>query len=150
MFLVVIPVVVVTVIIVVPMTLIVFPAVVIVVIVRMSPICACVGRPAPYSGDPHISAAVPVPISIDPGITRTRHGRPHLIAQRGRSSAYIYAYSGEGLSRECRSQDRGCNPFRFHMFSPYYHLSYNANPTAGERFRPFFGGSGSLAGNPKR
>src|ERR1700733_5734734 len=148
MFLVVIPVVVVTVIIVVPMTLVVFPPVVIVVVVRMRPICAREGRPAPYSGHPHISAAVPVPISIDPGIARTRHGRPHLIAQRWRSSAYIYAYSGEGWSRDCRSQNRSCDPFRFHVFSPYYHLSYSANPTAGERFRPYSGGSGSIAGNP--
>jgi hypothetical protein len=116
MTLVVIPVVVVTVIIVVPMTLIVLPAVVIVVVVRMSPICARVGRSAPYSGDPHVSAAVRVPISIDPGIARTRHGRPHLIAQRGWSSAYIYAYSSEGWSRECRSQNRSCDPFRFHIF----------------------------------
>src|ERR1700733_10446869 len=132
----------------VPMTLMVGPAAVVVVVVRMAPIRTGVGRSAPHSGGPDISAAVPVPISIDPGIAWTRHGRPHFIAQRWRSSAYVYAYSGEGWSCECRSQNRSCDPFRFHIFSPYYHLSYSANPTAGERFRPYSGGSGSIAGNP--
>ena len=101
MFLVVIPVVVVTVIIVVPMTLVVFPPVVIVVVVRMSPICARVGRSAPYSGDPHISTAVPVPISIDPGVTRAGHRRPHFITKWRRLMADVDTNLGKRWSTNC-------------------------------------------------
>jgi hypothetical protein len=95
----VIPIMVVTVIIVVPMALIVFPAAVIVVVVRMGPISTFKGRPAPCSGNPRIPAPTPVPVTIDPGITRTRDRRPNFIAQRWRLMTDVDTDLGKGWSR---------------------------------------------------
>jgi hypothetical protein len=77
---VVIPVVMVAVVFVVPVTLVVSPSAIVVVVVRVAPIRALIGRPAPHSGGPDISAPVPVPISIDPGVTSTWHRSPLFVA----------------------------------------------------------------------
>src|SRR5271155_5429211 len=122
------PVVVVTVIIVVPMALVVFPTAVVVVVVRMCPIRAGKGRPAPYSGNPHIPSPVPVPIPVDPGVTRARERRPDLVTQGRRSNADIDTNSGKSRHREGRSQNCASYPFSFHTFSPLLHLSYSGNP----------------------
>jgi hypothetical protein len=98
---VVVPIVMVTVVFVVPMTFMVFPTPVIVVVVRMAPIRTLIGRPAPYSGNPHISGPGPVPVPISPNIARTRNGRPNLIAQRRRIDANIDADLSEGWSCDC-------------------------------------------------
>jgi hypothetical protein len=98
---VVVPIVVVMVIVVVPVTLVVFPTVVIVVVVRMGPIPTLEGWPAPYAGYPYIPVPRPVPVSIDPGIARTRDSRPHLIAQRWRRRADVYTNLRKGWSGNC-------------------------------------------------
>ena len=84
-----------------PMALMVGPSTVIVVVVRVGPIGAGIRRSAPHSGDPDISAPVPVPISIDPRVTRTWHRRPYFVAERRRSNSDINADRGEGWSTYC-------------------------------------------------
>src|SRR5277367_5565820 len=128
------PVVMVAMVFMVPMTLMERPALMVVIIVRMVPVRSLIRGPLPYSGPPHIPSAVPVPVAVDPRIPWTRHSWPHLVADRRRSNADIYADSRKGRGRECRSQDQTCYPFRFHTFSPY-NLSIGANPAQGERFR---------------
>jgi hypothetical protein len=98
---VVIPIVVVPMILVIPVTFVVRPATFIVIVVRMAPIRTLIGRPSPPSWDPYISGPTPVPISIDPGVARTRDSRPHLIAQRWRRRADVYANLRKGWSGNC-------------------------------------------------
>jgi hypothetical protein len=98
---VVIPFVVVPVVIVVPVPLVVFPTAIVVVVVRVGPIPSLKGRPAPHSGDPDISAPVPVPISIDPGVTRTWQRSPLFVTQRRRFVANVDTDLGKGWSGNC-------------------------------------------------
>jgi len=109
------PVVVVAVIFMIPMALVVGPSTVIVVVVGVGPIGAGIGRSAPHSGGPHISASVPVPISIDPRVTRPWHRRPHLVTKRWRLMPNVDTNLGEGWSGNCCSEDETCKPFRFHL-----------------------------------
>jgi hypothetical protein len=96
-----IPIVVVAVVLVIPMTLMVLPTAVVVIVMRVGPIRARIRRPAPYSRDPYIPCPGPVPISIDPGITRTRNSWPDLIAQRRRFVTDIDTDLGKGWSGDC-------------------------------------------------
>lgn len=66
-----IPIVVVAVIFMVPVTLMEGPALLVVIIVRVVPICSRVRRSPPNSRDPHIPSPYGVPISIDPSVART-------------------------------------------------------------------------------
>jgi hypothetical protein len=84
-----------------PMALMVGPPTVIVVVVGVAPIGAGIGRSAPHSGDPDISAPVPVPISVDPRVTRTWYRRPYFVAEWRRSNADINADPGEGWKTYC-------------------------------------------------
>src|ERR1700742_1972538 len=88
----VVPIVVVAAVLVIPVTLVVLPAVVIVVVVRVDPIGIRIRSPTPHTRNPHLAASGPVPISIDPGITRTRNSWPNLIAQRWRWRSDINTY----------------------------------------------------------
>src|SRR3984885_11571798 len=108
------PIVVVAVVFMAPITLVEGLALRVVIVVRLGPVSASVRRPLPHSMPPLIPSAAPKPVAIDPGIAWTRHRRPHLVAQRWRSRTDVYADSGKGGSRECRSQDQASYPFGFH------------------------------------
>src|SRR6201999_2527727 len=95
------PVMVVAVIFMIPVTFMVGPSPVIVVVVAVSPISAAIGRSAPYSGDPHISAPVPVPISVNPSVARARHRRPYFITKGWRLVADVDANLGKRRSGNC-------------------------------------------------
>jgi hypothetical protein len=98
---VVIPVVVVAVIFMIPVAFMVGPSTVIVVVVRVVPRRALIGRPAPLSGGPDISAPVPVPIAIDPGVARTWHRSPRFVTQWRRFMANVDTDLGKGWSANC-------------------------------------------------
>jgi hypothetical protein len=95
------PVMVVAVIFMIPVALMVGPSTVIAVVVAMGPISAGIGRSAPHSGDPDISAPVPVPISVDPRVTRTRHPRPYLVTKGWRLMTNVNTNLGKRWSGNC-------------------------------------------------
>lgn len=81
------PVVVIVMVFVVPVAFMVVPAVWIAVIVRVIPIRTLIRRTLPHAWRPYIAPTVHSPITVDPGISRTRHRRPRLIPERRRGSS---------------------------------------------------------------
>ena len=57
------------------------PTFAVVIVVGVGPVGAGVGWALPSAGDPDIAAATRAPIPVDPGITSSRHGRSHLVAE---------------------------------------------------------------------
>src|ERR1700733_11485591 len=69
---------------VIPMSLVHLPAALVMVIVRMSPVRACIRRSLPDAGIPDITPAIVAPITVDPGVALAWHGRSDFIADRWR------------------------------------------------------------------
>ena len=77
-------VVVIAVILVVPVTLMDPPALGIVVVVRMTPVRACIRRSLPEARDPDIMSSPDCPVAVDPHIAIPWHRRTYFITDRWR------------------------------------------------------------------
>src|ERR1700722_11164231 len=95
------PVVMVAVIFMIPVALMVGVSPVVAVVMAVGPIGAGIGRPAPHTGGPDISAPAPVPISVDPRVTGTRHRRPYFVTEGWRLMTNVDTNLGEGRSGNC-------------------------------------------------
>src|ERR1700676_1285978 len=94
-----IPVVVVTVVFMVPVAFMDCPALLVVVVVGMAPVRSLIGRPLPRSTSPLVPRAGPGPRSLGPNIARAWHWSLHLIPQRWWRTADIDAHLSKGRSR---------------------------------------------------
>ena len=105
----------------------------------MGPICA---------GDREACAILREPTHICPrtssNIRRPRRnlgpaGRPDLITQGGGATPIYTPTPAKAGTVRAEARIAAADPFRFHSSLRYYHLSYSANPAAGERFRLYSG-----------
>jgi hypothetical protein len=112
------PIVVATVVFMLPVAFMDRPALLVVVVVRMAPVCALIGRPLPHSSSPLIPPAAPGPITLCPNIAGSWHRSLDLVSQRWWSTTNINAHLSKCRSRNCRSQDRAHYPFCFDCLSP--------------------------------
>src|ERR1700736_2920441 len=106
------------VILVIPMAFMQLPTLPLVIVVRMVPIAAFIRGAVPTSCHPSVMPPIRGPITIDPGIARTRLRSAFFVTQWRRCASDVYFDLRHGRNGESGCNYQTTNQLQFHRVTP--------------------------------